>query len=98
MQISKYVTFCNTFSKNSAYSFQTSETYINKSTEKFSSLHIMMTMFPECHTAPHLSYSDGCKVMWEKFSLSNAKEDILPLFSDFILDATTFTLVDIPFF
>lgn len=54
----------------------------------------MLIMFPACHTAPHLSYSDSCKVKWEKFSLNNAKEDILPLFIDFILDATTFRLVD----
>jgi len=54
----------------------------------------MLIMFPACHTAPHLSYSDRCKVKWKKVSLNNSKEDILPLFIDFILDATTFRLVD----
>lgn len=92
--MNKYAIFCNTFSINSAQSFLTSGTYINKSTEKFSSLHIMMTMFPACHKAPHLPYSDSCKVKWEKFSFNNAKEDILPLFIDFILHATTFRLAD----
>jgi hypothetical protein len=32
--------------------------------------------------------------MQEKFSLNNAKEDNIPLFLDFTLDATTFRLVD----
>ena len=57
----------------------------------------MLTMFPACHTAPHL-YSDRCKVKWGKFSINNAKEDILPLFTDFIHDVTTFRLVNTFFF